>query len=340
MPIAGPAPVRAPEFQPPFEWVNSPPLTLAQLRGRVLLIDIWDFTCINCLRTLPYLREWHRRYSSKGLTLIGIHAPEFRFAREKRQVAAAVERLGIEWPVLLDNEYKNWDAYANRYWPTVYLVDSRGTIRHQHSGEGGYIETEARIQSLLLEALPDTELPRLLEPLRDEDAPGAVCYRATPELSAGLNRGALGNPEGYAAAPVIYRLPPSSERAEGRFYVEGTWHAGREHLTFAGRHGRIVVPYHAASINAVFAPSADPVDLLLDLKEPAEAEVLLNGGPIPPGELGEDVYQDGEVTKVRIDRPRMYSIATHPIVRPRELEVVVRSPGLTLYSFTFTSCAV
>jgi thiol-disulfide isomerase/thioredoxin len=137
--------VRAPEFGRGL-WLNvDHPLTLASLRGRVVLVDIWEYSCINCLRTLPYLREWHRRYADLGLTIIGVHAPEFPFGRERQQLEMAVRELDIPYPVLMDNDFQTWDAYANRFWPAKYLIDSKGYLRFQSYGEGGYAEFERAI---------------------------------------------------------------------------------------------------------------------------------------------------------------------------------------------------
>src|SRR5687768_15187027 len=229
MPLAA-ARVHAPEFAP-GEWLNTPyPLRMADLRGYAVLVDIWDFTCLNCLRTLPYLTAWHRAYRELGACFVGIHTPEFAFAKDRRQVEAALRRHQIEYPVLLDNEQRNWDAFANRYWPTVYLIDAHGYIRYQHSGEGSYAETEAALAALVREASSphSAAWPGPVGALREEDEPGAVCYRVTPELHAGYHRGALGNPEGYLprSLPALYRLPPAAERLDGYFYAAGTWQAG------------------------------------------------------------------------------------------------------------------
>ena len=147
-------PVHAPEFPPNVTWLQGGPLKMADLRGRPVLIDFWDYTCLNCLRTLPYVKEWHRRYSSLGLQVVGVHAPEFSFAREHNNVVKAVREQGIEYPVVLDNEYAIWQAYANRYWPAKYLVDAQGYIRGYHHGEGAYRETEEALQALLRESFP------------------------------------------------------------------------------------------------------------------------------------------------------------------------------------------
>jgi hypothetical protein len=285
-----------------------------------------------------------------------VHCPEFRFARDRRQVEAAVRRLDIQWPVVLDNDFQTWQAFANRYWPCHYLVDAQGYIRHTKAGEGGYTETDEAIQAALREAAPGLELPRPIGPMRDEDKTGAVCFRTTPELHAGYDRGALGNPEGYslppspsgrgrpaggggrgeAGLPVIYRLP--RQRVDGYFYVEGTWQAGAEHLAFAGRQGGLVLPYHAASANAVLSPSADPVELMLDLKPPVVLEVTQDGGPLPAAWAGEDVYFEGGRSYVKVDAPRLYALVRNPDASPHELRLSLAAPGLAVYAFTFTTC--
>lgn len=337
--------VRMPEFAP-GEWLNTDrPLTRQSLRGRVLLVDFWDYTCINCIRTLPYLTGWHDRYAGLGLTVIGIHAPEFRFARSRAQIEAAIQEAGIRYPVLLDNEYENWERFANRAWPTKYLVDAGGYIRYRRQGEGHYQETEQAIQTILRQRDPDVLLPDVMPPLRPEDAPGAVCYRPTPELYAGYERGALGNRSGYAAGnPVVYDLPLSPQRREPNFYAAGIWRAEREYLTFAGQNGgRIVLPYSAAGVNAVLSPSGDPVEVMLDLRPsdaPPVVEVRQDGAPLTALTAGADIaYTEDGISVVRVERPRLYGLVRNPAFESHELELTFRAGGLALYAFTFTTCA-
>ncbi len=347
MPLAATR-VHAPEFAP-GEWLNTPhPWRMADLRGHAVLVDLWDFTCLNCLRTLPYLTAWHRAYRDLGARFIGVHTPEFAFAKDKRQVAAALRRHHIEYPVLLDNDQHNWDAFANRYWPTVYLIDAQGYLRYQHSGEGGYAETEAVLASLVREAAEQrgaaSELrwPPPVGTLREEDETGAVCYRTTPELHTGFHRGALGNPEGYLprALPALYRLPPAPERLDGYFYAEGTWQAGDEYLALAGDHGRLALPYRAATANAVLAASPDPVDLLLDLKPPLTLRVTQDGQPLDSLTAGADVVVANGESTLTVDAPRMYQVARNPDARPHELQLEASARGLTAYAFSFSSCVI
>ncbi|MBQ5948854.1 thioredoxin family protein [Massilia sp. ST3] len=142
----------APEFTGINNWLNSPPLSMQQLRGKVVLVDFWTYTCINCIRTLPYVKSWHEKYKDKGLVVVGVHTPEYPFERSSSNVQAAIKRFGIPYAVAQDNRYATWQAYANQYWPAVYLVNKQGQVVYSHFGEGDYAETEARIRALLAEA--------------------------------------------------------------------------------------------------------------------------------------------------------------------------------------------
>ena len=344
--------IRMPDFAP-GDWLNvEQPLGKDTLRGRAVLVDFWDYTCVNCIRTLPYVTAWHARYQPLGLTTIGVHSPEFAFARTRKQIDAALKQFNIEYPVLLDNDYQTWNRFANRAWPTKYLVDAGGYIRYRQQGEGFYEQTERAIQAVLAERDPSVHLPELLPPLRAEDSPGAVCYRPTPELYAGFERGALGNAEGYAAgSPLAYQLPPEDRRAEQMFYAGGIWRAERECLVFAGESGgRLALPYHALSLNAVLSPTSDPVELLLDLPPQSDrrtaarevnplVEVCQDGHYLTPLNAGEDIeYDDGGLSYVQVDRPRMYELVRNPDFEAHEIELTFRANGLAVYAFTFTTC--
>lgn len=139
----------APEFSGIEKWLNSPPLTMRQLRGKVVLVDFWTYSCINCIHTLPYVRQWHQQYQSEGLVVVGVHTPEYPFERKTENVEAAISRFGIRYPVAQDNQYATWSAYNNQYWPAIYLIDKQGRIAYVHFGEGAYAQTEAQIRTLL-----------------------------------------------------------------------------------------------------------------------------------------------------------------------------------------------
>jgi hypothetical protein len=281
---------------------------------------------------MPYVRAWYDRYSDHGLEIIGVHTPEFKFARDPGQVKAAVGRLGIRWPVILDNDQAIWTAYANRYWPTMYLVDDKGYLRYRHIGEGAYAQSEAVIQSLLTDLNPNLELPEPLPPLRPEDALGAVCSPTTPELHVD----ALGNAQPPLEEQLMLTIP--ADRLDGHFYLDGTWRVIDDGLTLESEKGTITLPYHAASVNAVLSPSADPVLLSYRRDDPLHVTVTQDGEPLHHDSFGEDVYLAEGQAIVRIDAPRMYTLVQNPDVQTRELRLSINKPGLTFYAFSFGSC--
>ncbi len=325
--------VHAPEIGQ--TWVNSPPITLASLRGRVVLVDFWDYTCVNCIRTLPYLVEWHRRYADKGLSIIGVHAPEFSFARTREFVAAAIERFGIEYPVVMDNGYQIWQAFANRCWPAKYLIDKDGYIRFFHSGEGDYAGTEQAIRTLLREVNPALEFGALMGPLRDTDRPGAACFRATPELYLGHTRGKIGNASGFLrrdeGQAAAYALP--GELQADVFYLSGPWQSGPESVISAASLGSepagLLVFYTAKEVNLVMAANG----------EAQTAEVLQNGRPLAEQDAGEDVHRTpAGQSVVAVNTPRMYNLVRNAEMGQNLLQLVTPQAGLECFAFTFVTC--
>ncbi len=324
----------APEF-PEADWINTvSPLSLAGLRGQVVLVSIWDFTRVDCLRILPYLRAWHERYSDSGLALVGVHVPEFRFERDPAQVRAAAARLGVRWPVILDNEFRLWAAYAHCALPSLYLLDPAGYVRFRHTGPAHYTAIEIAIQRLLCESGRTVSHDQPVPPVRPEDVPGVHCPPTTPEL----HMGAIGNPGLLANIPTLLRAP--ARREDGHFYLEGLWRAVDEGWTLAGEKGEILLPYHAASVNAVLAASPDPVDFILSLYNPVEVTLVQDNLPLPKDHFAEDVFLAEGQARVRVDVPRLYALVRNPDVQRRELRLQARGRGLTLYAFSFGSCAV
>lgn len=321
-------PIHAPEFQR-GEWLNSPPLSLSSLRGKIVLIDFWDYTCVNCLRTLPYLQEWWRRYRDAGLVVIGIHTPEFSFARNTTLVREAVQRLEIEYPVVLDNEHKIWQVWANRYWPAKYLVDASGYIRFFCYGEGNYRETELTIHHLLREINPAIALPEPMHALRATDEPGATCYRTTPELYLGYARGRIGNAEGYRPGEIVsYSLPELLQ--PDIVYLAGKWHNGSEALTLVSEQGSIVLRYHAKEVNLVMEPPGE---------ETGRVIIEQDQGAPPADVLGADAIQSVDGTVVQVETPRLYQLINSTHYGEHTLRIHVLSPGLSVYDFTFvTEC--
>lgn len=313
-------------------WVNSEPVSIESLRGKAVLIDFWDYTCVNCIRTLPYVTEWHRRYREKGLAVIGVHAPEFSFAKELDGVKQAIEEYGIGYPVVMDNGYTIWQAYANRYWPAKYMVDKEGYIRAYHHGEGAYRETEEALQAMIREVDPDVELPPVMDAVRESDAPGAVCYRVTPETYLGHQRGRIGNPAGYQInAAATYKDPGA--HAEGYVYLEGEWRADEEYVMKpygSESESSVTIRYMSKEVNLVMNPL---------LGKGGRAYLAQDGGLLAKEDAGDDVrFEDDGRAYVEVDRPRMYRLVDNREIGGHDLTLTTSSPGLALYAYTFVSC--
>ncbi|HXV56430.1 MAG TPA: cytochrome c biogenesis protein DipZ [Gaiellaceae bacterium] len=290
----------APEFREIELWLNSGPLTMAGLRGRVVLVDFWTYSCVNCLRTLPHVRAWHEAYRDEGLVVVGVHTPEFSFERVPGNVRRAVEGLGVDYPVALDNEYGTWEAWHNRYWPAKFLVDRRGRIRYAHFGEGEYEETERIIRGLLAE--PAGEL--VSAELADETPSGA----RTPETYLGYYRldrfvGGRIVPDAEADYTIPDELPVHGVAYGGRWTVEG------ERIV-AGRGARLRLAFHARDVFLVLGTSG----------EQETVEVELDGEPVATF----PVTQDDIHTLVRIPGEK----------RDHVLDLRF-SPGTEAYAFTF-----
>lgn len=311
----------APELVGISGYVNTSPEQLkATMKDKVILYDFWTYTCINCIRTFPYLTAWNEKYSDKGLLIIGVHSPEFEFEKDINNVKMAVEKYGLTYPVVLDNDHTTWDAFGNRYWPAEYLTDSLGHIRHTHFGEGAYDETEKVIQQLL-----DERSQRLgLDIASDQSLVGIKEHQftsqQTPELYFGYGfasgRNFLGNSEGFRAEQTItYSLP--SNLQQDHFYLEGQWQNLPDSIRLVSQNGKIVLPYYAKDVHIVAANKAD-------------LQLLLDGNPITASNAGADV-QNGIV---HISENRLYNIvSTSPA--NHTVEIIVNSPGFEIYTFTF-----
>ena len=294
----------APEFTGTQRWFNSQPLSLKALRGRVVLIDFWTYTCINCLRTLPYLEAWDRRYRSAGLTIIGVHAPEFAFEHDAGNVGRAIATNHIKYPVVQDNDLATWNAYGNQYWPAEYLIDAEGQVRETHFGEGDYAKSERAIRSLLAERGARISAararPRGITP---------VGLQATPETYVGAARA-----QGFVGtAPKsgtnTYKLPGSAPPLNG-FALGGTWKIGDEPAT--------------AQAGATLAATVQARFVYLVLSPPSAARA----GTV-------DVSVDGKAPrKIMVDTQRLYTLASFPTSGPHGLKLTF-SPGTSAYAFTF-----
>jgi cytochrome c biogenesis protein CcdA/thiol-disulfide isomerase/thioredoxin len=306
----------APEFTGTQRWFNTPggrPLTLKGLRGRVVLVDFWTYTCINCLRTLPYLEAWDARYRRDGLTIVGIHSPEFPFERDAGNVAGAIEREGVRYPVAQDNDLATWDAWGNQYWPAEYLIDARGQVRHVHFGEGEYDRTETAIRTLLREA--GHRDPGAMA------APRGVVHptlQATPETYLGRARAERFDPP-PAAGTRTYAAP--GKLSTSHFALSGTWNVDDVAATAVS---------DAAIDAAIVGKNAY---LVLSPRRSGGAgrvAVELDGRPIPADRAGADVHGD----VVRVDRQRLYHLVSLPKGEHHRLTLRA-SPGVRAYAFTF-----
>jgi thiol-disulfide isomerase/thioredoxin len=322
--------VRAPEIG--RQWLNSPPLSFRQLRGRVVLVDFWDYTCVNCIRTLPYVQAWHERYGSKGLTVIGVHTPEFTFAQYESNVERGIREFGLTYPVVGDSDREIWKAFANRYWPTKYLLDKEGYLRYAHFGEGAYQECEEAIRELLLETNPTLVFPPLMEPLRAEDQPGAVCYPPSGELYLGQGRGRLGNEDGFKPDSIAdYSLP--SELQENYFYIKGRWASTAEYVESAGEGEHILtLKYEAAGVNLVMAaPRGGSGEIVIR----QDGKALARTQKTPDVRFRST--PDGEQSYISVQQARMYQLVKNPDFGSHVLELTCAS-GIAAFAFTFTSC--
>ncbi|MFY9820659.1 MAG: redoxin domain-containing protein [Thermoanaerobaculia bacterium] len=322
-------PLHAPELAPGL-WVQGPEVSIAFARGAVVLVDFWESTCVNCLRTLPYLKAWHERYAGRGLVIAGVHTPEFDFTADPELVAAAVRAEGIPYPVILDPDRGTWLRFANHYWPAHYLIDARGYLRYEHFGEGAYGETEEWIQRLLREAGDTGAMPELLAPVREEDRPGAVCYPATRETHLGFHRGKLLAPEGYRPGEEVrHRGRPEGPAPPGMFTARGLWRHEAEYLETREEGAELELVCDASGVNLVLAPALEPV---------GELEIEVDGGPVPAAERGADVVEREGRTFAAWERASLVRLVDSPVFRQRHLVLRFPRPGARAYAFSFSTC--
>ena len=305
---------RAPEIVGTQQWFNTPdggPLSLRELRGRVVVLDFWTYTCINCIRTFPYLKAWDERYRRDGLTIVGVHTPEFPFERDPDNVAEAIESSGIRYPVVQDNEYATWNAYANQYWPAKYYVDAEGNVRYVHFGEGDYEEQEEVIRQLLAEAGDRVGAGRA-----DAGGISAEYGVTTPETYLGSARA-----DRYTNDPVVpgrHSFQAPAQVPPDEFAFRGEWKITPESATAAG--GSLDLNFGARRVYLVLG-STD---------RPRQVRVLLDGKPIPASLAGSDV-ENGIAT---VSGHRLYTLVDLPTVE-RHLLTLEPEPGVSGYAFTF-----
>jgi thiol-disulfide isomerase/thioredoxin len=329
MRAAGPAgtlPIEdeAPELTGAVGWLNSPPLTTEALRGKVVLVDFWTYSCINCLRSIPYIRAWAEKYKDQGLVVIGVHAPEFAFERNIDNVKKAVADLHIGYPVAIDNEYGTWRAFGNQYWPAHYFIDAQGRIRYHHFGEGDYDGSEHVIQQLLAEA-GHASVPATLVAVQATGAEAAAdtSDAKSPETYIGFNRaenfvspgGAVkSEPHGYAAGD-----PRLNE-----WGLSGEWTIGGESAVLDQKNGSIVYRFHARDLHLVLGPAAE--------SGPIRFRVTIDGAA-PGASHGTDVDADGQGVVIG---QRLYQLVRQSgEIADHTFEIRFLDPGVQAYAFTF-----
>ena len=336
----------APGFRDVTSWINTEPFTLEDMRGKVVLIDFWTYTCVNCIRTLPYIKSWHSKYADSGLVIVGVHAPEFEFEKDRQNVIDAMEEFGLEYAVFQDNDFGTWRNYNNRYWPAKYLIDKDGFVRYTHFGEGKYQETEDLIRVLLEDAgadLSGISPESAPEPVRDSAANVAdPSMLQTRELYAGYERniGALQSqaippyilhPEYYEKfdADVLYTDP--GDHRNQFLYLHGLWRNEAERLVHArsteGYDDYVALKFYGTSVNVVMGLESD---------EPYTVRVTLDDRPLTETQAGVDVMFDSDSESfVLVEESRMYNLINLPEYGGGELKLSSESDKFTVFAFTF-----
>jgi cytochrome c biogenesis protein CcdA/thiol-disulfide isomerase/thioredoxin len=325
--VETPLPVEGelPPLSGAIQWLNSPPLTAQDLRGKVVLVDFWTYSCINCLRSLPYVKAWAQKYRDQGLVVIGVHAPEFAFERNVDNVKRATHDLGIDYPVAIDNNYAIWRAFGNQYWPAHYFVDAKGQIRFHHFGEGDYAHSEQVIQQLLAEAghanaaamVSDTAAKGVQMAADNIDM-------LSPETYVGYERAENFAGRGGESHDRVRAYAAPAQLELNNWGIAGAWKVGAEQATLAASTGTIVYRFHARDLHLVLGPGKD--------NKPVRFRVSIDGAA--PGDAhGTDVKADGTGT---VTEQRLYQLVRQTgDVKDRTFTIEFLDPGVEAYAFTF-----
>jgi thiol-disulfide isomerase/thioredoxin len=294
------------------EWINSPPLTAEALRGKVVLVQFWTYSCVNWIRTLPYVRAWAEKYRDQGLVVIGVHSPEFGFEHRLANVRWASGNLRVDYAVATDNQFAIWQAFGNQYWPALYLIDGKGRVRHRHFGEGDYEQSERVIQDLLAEA----GARGVEENLVSVTTPGAEAPADWDDLKS---------PETYlGTARTENRVSPDARLRLNEWALKGKWTVEKQPAVLGEANGRIAYRFHARDLNLVMTPGAGG--------KPVRFRVLLDGRAPGPAH-GIDVDEQGNGA---VGEPRMYQLIRQPgPIADRQFEIEFLDPGVEVFVFTF-----
>lgn len=314
---------KAPDLVGIANYLNTTPETLSnKIKDSVVLYDIWTYSCINCIRTLPYITTWNEKYEDQGLLIVGIHSPEFEFEKDPNNVQNAINKHGIEYPVVLDNEMETWKAFENRYWPRKYIADHEGYIRYDHIGEGKYQETEKVIQQLLKERSVqlDTKTMLDLELVNIEEFKHSM-FR-TPELYFGYdfaqNRNQLGNQEGFQPEKIVKYSEPKNIELH-KFYLIGEWKNHKDSMELVSETGQIKLSYNAKQINIVSENNA-------------ELSIFLDGEQLSSKYGGTDITSEN---KLIVSEPGLYNIINSKESTSNVLDIKISGSGFKIFTFTF-----
>ena len=312
----------APDLIGIADYVNTTPDELkSAMKDKVVIYDFWTYSCINCIRTFPYLKAWNEKYADTGLLIIGIHSPEFEFEKDIKNVKMATEKYGLKYPVVLDNDHQTWQAFGNNYWPAEYITDSLGHIRHTHFGEGEYDQTEKVIQRLLDERAQRLGLNLNADVGVLNIKEHEFSNQQTPELYFGYNfspgRDFIGNSEGFKPEKVVSYLLPSNLKQD-RFYLVGQWKNFPDRMQTVSDNGTIILPYYAKDVHIVAAGSDTDIQILLD------------GKAITANNSGLDVKNG----TAHISEHRLYNIVSSEQAGSHILTIIAHQ-GFQIYTFTF-----
>lgn len=316
----------APELTGIVGYINTDPdIKIKDMKGKVVLIDFWTYTCINCIRTLPYLKSWYDKYTDEGLVIIGVHTPEFKFEQEYENVKDAVEKYDLKYAVVQDNAYATWRAYRNRWWPRKYLIDIDGFIRYDHIGEGAYEQTEKVIQELLNERMKRIGQEKIGEDTTTPSETIEVDFRkiGTPEIyfGYGFTRGNFGNEQGLPANQIVdYTIPDKIQ--DNKVYIEGKWKVDNDNVELIGEEGKIILNYNSKAVNIVAG------------SENSNIEVLIDDKPLTPENKGSDIEIKNNKGTIKVTDSKFYNIVDFDYAK-HKVEIIVKGKGFKIYTFTF-----